>query len=91
MDGWLRIYAGETGEVLWELDSMQDFDTVSGEKARGGKKADDSACAVHGCAPFRAALREPAPGVMVARRRRAAAVDRSTRGPAGRPYALDSA
>jgi polyvinyl alcohol dehydrogenase (cytochrome) len=36
MDGRLRIYASESGEVLWELNTLQDFDTVSGEKARGG-------------------------------------------------------
>ena len=36
MDGRLRIYAADTGEKLWELNSLQDFDTVSGEKARGG-------------------------------------------------------
>lgn len=36
MDGWLRIYSGESGEVLWELNTLQDFDTVSGEQAHGG-------------------------------------------------------
>ncbi len=36
MDGWLRIYSGESGELLWQLNTLQDFDTVSGEKARGG-------------------------------------------------------
>jgi polyvinyl alcohol dehydrogenase (cytochrome) len=36
MDGRLRIYASESGEILWELNSLQDFDSVSGEKARGG-------------------------------------------------------
>jgi polyvinyl alcohol dehydrogenase (cytochrome) len=36
MDGRLRIYSGETGEVLWELNTLRDFDTVSGETARGG-------------------------------------------------------
>ena len=36
MDGRLRIYASDSGEVLWELNTVRDFDTVSGEKARGG-------------------------------------------------------
>ena len=36
MDGRLRIYASDNGEVLWELNTVQDFNTVSGEKARGG-------------------------------------------------------
>jgi polyvinyl alcohol dehydrogenase (cytochrome) len=36
MDGRLRIYAADTGEILWELNTLQYFDTVSGEKARGG-------------------------------------------------------
>ena len=36
MDGRLRIYASDSGEVLWELNTLQDFNTVSGEKARGG-------------------------------------------------------
>jgi len=36
MDGRLRIYAAETGKVLWELDTLRDFPTVSGETAHGG-------------------------------------------------------
>jgi len=36
MDGRLRIYASDSGEVLWEFNTLQNFDTVSGEKARGG-------------------------------------------------------
>jgi polyvinyl alcohol dehydrogenase (cytochrome) len=36
MDGRLRIYASDSGELLWELNSLQDFPTVSGETARGG-------------------------------------------------------
>jgi len=35
-DGRLRIYSSEDGKVLWELNTLRDFDTVSGEKARGG-------------------------------------------------------
>jgi len=36
MDGRLRIYAADTGEILWELNTLREFDTVSGEKAHGG-------------------------------------------------------
>jgi polyvinyl alcohol dehydrogenase (cytochrome) len=36
MDGRLRIYASDNGEILWELNTLQDFMTVSGENARGG-------------------------------------------------------
>ena len=36
MDGWLRIYSGESGELMWELNTLQNFDTVSGEQAHGG-------------------------------------------------------
>jgi len=36
MDGRLRVYSGTDGAVLWELNTLQDFPTVSGELARGG-------------------------------------------------------
>jgi len=36
LDGRLRVYDGESGEHLWELDTLREFDTVSGEIARGG-------------------------------------------------------
>ncbi|MEJ8567363.1 PQQ-binding-like beta-propeller repeat protein [Elongatibacter sediminis] len=36
MDGRLRIYDGTDGGVLWEMDTLREFDTVSGEIARGG-------------------------------------------------------
>ena len=36
MDGRLRIYASESGEILWELNTLRDFESLSGEKARGG-------------------------------------------------------
>jgi polyvinyl alcohol dehydrogenase (cytochrome) len=36
MDGRLRIYAAKDGAPLWELNTLREFDTVSGEKARGG-------------------------------------------------------
>jgi len=36
MDGRLRVYSGQDGSVLWELNTLQEFETVSGEIARGG-------------------------------------------------------
>jgi polyvinyl alcohol dehydrogenase (cytochrome) len=36
MDGRLRVYSSENGEVLWELNTLQDFGSVSGATARGG-------------------------------------------------------
>lgn len=35
-DGWLRAYAEKDGALLWSYDTVREFDTVSGEKARGG-------------------------------------------------------
>jgi polyvinyl alcohol dehydrogenase (cytochrome) len=35
-DGRLRIYSSEDGKMLWELNTLREFDTVSGEKGRGG-------------------------------------------------------
>ena len=35
-DGRLRIHSSADGKLLWELNTLREFDTVSGEKARGG-------------------------------------------------------
>jgi polyvinyl alcohol dehydrogenase (cytochrome) len=48
MDGRMRIYDGETGEQLWELDAVRDFETVSGEIARGGSFSGGGGIAAHG-------------------------------------------
>jgi polyvinyl alcohol dehydrogenase (cytochrome) len=34
--GLLRAYSTEDGRVLWELDTVREFETVNGVKARGG-------------------------------------------------------
>lgn len=34
--GLLRAYSSDDGRVLWELDTVRDFETVNGVKARGG-------------------------------------------------------
>ncbi len=36
MDGRLRAYDAATGKVIWEVDTTQEWKTVSGEVARGG-------------------------------------------------------
>jgi len=48
MDGRLRIYSAENGAILWELNTLQDFDTVSGEKARGGSFSGPGPVVAHG-------------------------------------------
>lgn len=48
MDGRLRIYDGESGEQLWELDTLREFETVSGEIARGGSFSGGGGIAAHG-------------------------------------------
>jgi polyvinyl alcohol dehydrogenase (cytochrome) len=36
LDGYLRAYSAATGEVIWDVDTAQEYDTVNGQKARGG-------------------------------------------------------
>ena len=35
-DGHLRAYTSEDGQLLWDFNTMRDFDTVDGVKANGG-------------------------------------------------------
>jgi len=35
-DGHLRAYDATTGEVIWDVDTYRDFDTVNGVPAHGG-------------------------------------------------------
>jgi polyvinyl alcohol dehydrogenase (cytochrome) len=35
-DGWLRAYSARNGALLWGFDTVREFVTVSGAKARGG-------------------------------------------------------
>jgi polyvinyl alcohol dehydrogenase (cytochrome) len=35
-DGHLRAYSTATGEVVWDMDTERDYDTVNGQKAHGG-------------------------------------------------------
>jgi len=43
LDGYLRAYSTVDGAILWEYDTVRDFDTVNGIPARGG--------AIDGAAP----------------------------------------
>jgi polyvinyl alcohol dehydrogenase (cytochrome) len=36
LDGHLRAFSTEDGKVLWDFDTVRDFDTVNGVKANGG-------------------------------------------------------
>jgi polyvinyl alcohol dehydrogenase (cytochrome) len=36
LDGHLRAYESETGQVIWDLDTRREFNTVNGVAARGG-------------------------------------------------------
>ena len=36
IDGHLRAYSSITGEVIWDFDTVREYDTVNGGKARGG-------------------------------------------------------
>jgi polyvinyl alcohol dehydrogenase (cytochrome) len=36
VDGHLRAYSADTGQIVWEVDTAREYETVSGQKARGG-------------------------------------------------------
>jgi polyvinyl alcohol dehydrogenase (cytochrome) len=36
LDGHLRAYDSKSGSVIWDVDTLHDFETVNGIKARGG-------------------------------------------------------
>jgi polyvinyl alcohol dehydrogenase (cytochrome) len=36
LDGHLRAYAAKNGEIVWDVDTMQDYATVNGVSAHGG-------------------------------------------------------
>jgi polyvinyl alcohol dehydrogenase (cytochrome) len=36
VDGHLRAYSAATGEMVWDVDTVREYDTVNGAKARGG-------------------------------------------------------
>jgi polyvinyl alcohol dehydrogenase (cytochrome) len=36
LDGHLRAYSAEEGKILWDFDTVRDYETVNGVRARGG-------------------------------------------------------
>jgi polyvinyl alcohol dehydrogenase (cytochrome) len=36
VDGHLRAYRSDTGEVVWDFDTVREYHAVNGGKARGG-------------------------------------------------------
>jgi polyvinyl alcohol dehydrogenase (cytochrome) len=36
VDGHLRAYSASTGEVIWDVDTAREYETVNGQKAKGG-------------------------------------------------------
>jgi polyvinyl alcohol dehydrogenase (cytochrome) len=47
-DGHLRAHSSEDGTVLWDFNTMREFDTVNGVKARGGSIDGPGAVVVNG-------------------------------------------
>ncbi len=36
MDGHLRAFDTASGQIVWDVDTVRDYDTVNGAKGRGG-------------------------------------------------------
>jgi polyvinyl alcohol dehydrogenase (cytochrome) len=36
LDGHLRAYSSEEGKILWDFDTVRDYETVNGVRASGG-------------------------------------------------------
>ncbi|HYL38382.1 MAG TPA: PQQ-binding-like beta-propeller repeat protein [Bryobacteraceae bacterium] len=48
MDGHVRAHSIEDGRILWDFDTMRDFETVNGVKAKGGSIEGPGAVVVNG-------------------------------------------
>ena len=48
MDGQFYAYSAETGKILWQFNSVQDYATVNGVKAKGGSMSNAGASVVGG-------------------------------------------
>jgi polyvinyl alcohol dehydrogenase (cytochrome) len=48
MDGHLRAYAAEEGNVVWDFNTARDFETVNGVKAKGGSMDGPGVVVAHG-------------------------------------------
>lgn len=47
-DGWLRAYDAASGEIVWQFNTADRFESVSGEMARGGSIESDGPVLVRG-------------------------------------------
>jgi len=47
-DGHLRAYDNTTGAIIWDFNTAQEFETLSGETARGGSIESDGPVIAHG-------------------------------------------
>ena len=47
-DGHIRAHSAEDGELLWDFNTMRDFETVNGAKAHGGSIDGPGAVVVNG-------------------------------------------
>ncbi len=48
MDGHLRAYSAEEGRILWDFDTVREFETVNGVRASGGSLSGPGAVVVGG-------------------------------------------
>ena len=48
MDGQFYAYAADSGKIVWQFNSVQDFTTVNGVKANGGSMSNSGATVVDG-------------------------------------------
>ena len=48
MDGHIRAFSSETGAVLWDFNTVRDYDAVNGIKGRGGSLDGPGAVVVRG-------------------------------------------
>jgi polyvinyl alcohol dehydrogenase (cytochrome) len=48
MDGHLRAFSAEDGRILWDFDTVRDYATVNGVKAKGGSIDGPGAVVVKG-------------------------------------------
>ena len=50
MDGHLRAYSANDGKIVWDFDTLREFETVNGVKAKGGSLSASGVVVVNGMA-----------------------------------------
>ena len=48
MDGHIRAFDSKTGQIVWDFDALQDFETVNGIPAKGGSFSSTGVTVVDG-------------------------------------------